>query len=145
MLQPGIFFHFPAGPFHFPDRRRLKLFLNKQIRKEGPVPGGIHYVFCTDDDLHQMNLQYLDHDTYTDIITFPLSKKGEPLIADIYVSIDRVRDNAVNLDTRFLYELHRVIFHGALHLCGCKDKTPKEAAAMRKMEDLWLSRYFRST
>ena len=145
MSPTGIYFNFTVNRFYFPDRTRLKQFLNKQIRKEGQVPEAVHYVFCSDDFLHQMNQEYLKHDTYTDIITFPLSKKEQPLLADIYISIDRVRDNAANLDTGFLNELHRVIFHGALHLCGHKDKTAKESEAMRKMEDLWLRRYFRST
>lgn len=145
MLRPGIFFHYMADPFRFPDRSRLKRFLERQIRKEGRATEAIHYIFCTDEYLHQINLQYLAHDTYTDIITFPLSKKGKPLVADIYISVDRVRDNASNFNTTFLPELYRVIFHGALHLCGYKDKTAKETVAMRKMEDDWLRLYVRST
>src|SRR5687767_2898614 len=130
MLQSGIFFNFTADRFYFPERTRLKQFLQRQIRREGQVTEAIHYVFCTDEFLHEMNVAYLAHDTYTDILTFPLSKKQEPLVADIYISIDRVRDNAANLGTRFLNELHRVIFHGALHLCGYQDKTPRESERM---------------
>ena len=145
MLRTGIFFHFQTDRFYFPDRTRLKRFLHQQMKKEGQVPKMVHYIFCSDDFLHQMNFAYLNHDTYTDIITFPLSTKGEPLVADIYISIDRVRDNAANLNIRFLEELQRVIMHGALHLCGYRDKTKTEAAQMRRMEDLWLKRHLRST
>ena len=145
MLQPGIFFHFTVAPFYFPHRNRLKMFLHRQMKgEEGPIEA-LHYIFCSDEFLHRMNQDYLGHDTYTDIITFPLSRKGQPLVADIYISIDRVRDNSTNLQTRFLQELHRVVFHGALHLCGYKDKTAREVETMRCMEDRWLDKFFRST
>ena len=138
-----IHFHFSSGPFYFPQRTRLKAFLVKQFAREGQGQlDTVNYIFCSDDYLLQINRQYLNHDTYTDIITFPLSPAGEPLVSDIYISVERVRANARSFQTTFARELHRVIFHGALHLCGYKDKTPKEEQAMRAAEERWLQAYF---
>jgi len=81
------------------------------------------------------------HDFYTDIITFDLSE-SRAIIAEIYISIDRVKDNSISLGTSFKSELHRVIFHGALHLCGFRDKTKEEKGKMREKEDFFLKKYF---
>lgn len=136
-----IQFHFLVPRFYFPDRNLLKRFIVGQLKKEGKKPEAINYVFCDDAYLLEINRQYLDHNTYTDIITFDLSPKGHPLIADIYISIERVRDNAGKLAIPFKSELHRVIFHGVLHLCGYKDKTKAEAILMRTKEEEWLGKY----
>lgn len=93
--------------------------------------------------LLEINKQYLKHDFYTDIITFELSPKNHPIEGEIYVSIDRVKDNALSLGEAQYAELHRVIFHGALHLCGYKDKDKKEIQEMRKGEAKYLTQYFR--
>lgn len=93
----------------------------------------IEYVFCTDDYLLEINKKHLDHDYYTDIITFPISE--DPLEATIFISIDRVKDNANEFKVTFLNELHRVIAHGILHLLGYKDKTEEEAKEMRRQEN----------
>lgn len=94
----------------------------------------VQYIFCSDDYLHNINVSYLDHDTLTDIITFPY--QAPPLIhSDIFISIDRVKDNAQDRGLSFETELKRVIIHGILHLCGFKDKTESEAQEMRAMED----------
>lgn len=97
------------------------------------------YIFCSDDYLHQINVEYLDHDTLTDIITFDNADIEGTIEGDIFISIDRVRDNATTIGTSFDDELHRVIIHGVLHLLGFKDKTPVQEAAMRKLEDSSLS------
>lgn len=97
------------------------------------------YVFCSDDYLHQMNVEYLDHDTLTDIITFDNADIEGIIEGDIFISIDRVRDNAATHGTSFTDELHRVLIHGVLHLLGFKDKTAEQEAAMRKLEDSSLS------
>ena len=97
------------------------------------------YVFCTDDYLHEINVTYLDHDTLTDIITFNNADIAGTIEGDIFISIDRVRDNAADLNIPFTDELHRVIVHGVLHLLGFKDKTPEQEAEMRKQEDSCLS------
>ena len=141
----SIQFHYSDVSFRFPNRTKLKFFLLEQLRKEGQSLEAINYIFCTDAYLLELNKQFLNHDTYTDIVTFPLSIKGEPLISDIYISIDRVKENALSFSSSFQKELHRVIFHGLLHLCGFKDKTTKQAKIMRLKEEEYLNAYFRST
>jgi probable rRNA maturation factor len=124
------------------DKRRLAAFLSALVKQhlEGIVKVKLNYIFCSDGYLHTLNLQYLQHDTLTDIITFDLSE-GDKLIGEIYVSIDRVKDNAAKFATTYNDELHRVIFHGALHLCGFKDKKAADKAAMRAEEDKCLVAY----
>ena len=90
----------------------------------------------------EINRQFLTHDFYTDIITFDLSETNA-IQAEIYISVDRVRDNALKLGVSFKSELHRVIFHGVLHLCGYKDKTKGEKEKMRDKEEFYLARYFK--
>ena len=137
-----IRFHFLVKPFFFPHRTRLKEFLYKLTHKQGKSVKTINYIFCDDAYLLSLNRSYLQHDTYTDIITFELSEAGDPLLADIYISVERVKENAREFHATFLMELHRVIFHGALHLCGFKDKTEKDVVQMRAMEELMLKQYF---
>ena len=103
----------------------------------------MNYIFCSDEYLLEVNNNFLQHDFYTDIITFDLSlSKTSPTIGEIYISVDRVKENAITHKTSFELELHRVIFHGALHLCGYKDKTKKDALLMRDKEEDCLSMYF---
>jgi len=113
----------------------------KKIKKEGIKIDTLNYVFCTDKYLLKINKEYLSHDYYTDIISFDLSEVPGQLIGEVYISVDRVKENAKSLNISFKVELHRVIFHGALHFCGYKDKKPSDAKKMRQMEDLWLSAY----
>jgi rRNA maturation RNase YbeY len=124
--------------FAFPNKTKLKAFLEKLIKKEGHQLLAINYVFCSDEFLLQMNRDFLQHDYYTDIISFGLSEKKQPIEAEIYISIDRVKDNAVSLRATYKDEMLRVIFHGALHLCGYKDKTKREIITMRAKEDQYL-------
>nr|WP_214448277.1 rRNA maturation RNase YbeY [Flavihumibacter rivuli] len=138
----NIQFHYLDQRFHFPKRNEVKSFLNELFRKEKKKLEGLSFIFCSDEYLLEINRNYLQHDYYTDIITFDLSAPGQGTTGEIYISIDRVRDNAQNLNETFSYELHRVIFHGALHLCGYKDKTQQEEILMRKMEDKYLKLYF---
>ena len=142
--SPAVFFHFLEGGFTLSDRRRLKLFLISLFKKEKKKPGEIRYIFCSDDYLLDVNRQFLQHDFYTDIITFVLSEPGQDINAEIYISVDRVRDNASRFGSSFTSELHRVIFHGALHLCGYGDKKKKEALIMRQTEDKYIGLYFSS-
>jgi len=100
--------------------------------------GIINYVFTTDEYLLRINKDFLNHDYLTDIITFD-NRQGKELNSDIYISLDRVRENADENKKPFLEELHRVIVHGILHLCGYKDNTPESKAKMRKAEDKYLS------
>lgn len=121
-----------------PGRSALKAFIAGIFKKEKQALASITYVFCSDAFLLQMNRDFLQHDYYTDIITFGLSEKGEPVEAEVYISLDRVKDNARNLQQTYRQEIVRVIFHGALHLCGYKDKKKSEIELMRKMEDHYL-------
>lgn len=140
--QQKIQFHYLVSPFQFPHRTRLKAFLAKQLKGQKKSVECINYIFCSDGYLLELNQNYLRHDTYTDIITFELSGLGEPLISDIYISVDRVRENAHAFGVSFQRELHRVLFHGALHLCGYKDKSTSESKLMRVKEEEWLGEYF---
>jgi probable rRNA maturation factor len=141
MASPGkIKFFFPHKT-SLTERGRLKVFIEKIFRKEGKNLGGLNYVFCSDKELLRLNRDYLNHDYYTDIITFDLSEPKGPILAEIHISTDRVWDNAKELGISFKKELHRVIFHGVLHLCGLGDKTSKDEALMRKREDHYLRQY----
>lgn len=108
------------------------------IQKETKKPGEINYIFCDDEYLLQVNRDYLQHDYYTDIITFDYVK-GNTISGDIFVSLPRISDNASTLSKNFEDELHRVLAHGILHLCGYKDKTEEEEKEMRSKEDFYLA------
>jgi probable rRNA maturation factor len=138
----NIHFHYLTKRFHFPNRTQLKSFLQKLAKREGYAIDTINYIFCDDEYLLSINQQYLNHDTYTDIITFQLNPKGEDLLSDVYISVERVKENAQLHNTSFTQELHRVVFHGLLHLCGYKDKTKKDQEEMRKQENRCLNNYF---
>ncbi len=122
----------------------LKSFMSVQAMKEVKKKLNVTYVFCSDEYLLNMNRQFLDHDYYTDIITFPLNETEKDIEAEIYISVDRVKDNAAKFKTEYLEELHRVIFHGVLHLMGYKDKSKADKETMRSKENEWLRR-FKST
>ena len=98
------------------------------------MEGQINYIFCNDDYLHKINLQYLNHDTFTDIISFDYSE-GNFLQGDIFISIERVQDNAMDFNISLLEELKRVMAHGILHYCGYKDKSSEEQKIMRQKEE----------
>lgn len=101
----------------------------------------INYIFCNDDYLLKINKEYLSHDTLTDIVTFELNPPGKPILSDIYISIDRVKENATLYHESFLKELLRVIFHGILHLSGFNDKKKDEKETMRKMEEQYIDEF----
>jgi rRNA maturation RNase YbeY len=125
------------------NRVALKSFIEKRVKKEGYIIDSLTYVFCSDKYLLKINKDFLSHDYYTDIISFDLSEVPGQLIGEVYISVDRVKDNANTHRTSLKEELHRVIFHGALHFCGYKDKKPTDAKKMRQMEDAWLSAYMK--
>lgn len=131
-------------PFVFPKKNQLKAFIERIFKKEKKALAGITYIFCSDEMLLQMNRDFLQHDYYTDIITFGLSDKNQPIEAEIYISIDRVKDNAKEMGITYHTEMLRVIFHGALHLCGYKDKKKSETLLMRQKEDQYLLLYSKS-
>jgi probable rRNA maturation factor len=139
-ISPTIRFHFEKR-ISLKDRQFLRTNLTTLFKKEKKRLADLQYVFVSDDRLLEINRQFLKHDFYTDIITFPLSRPGQPIAGEIYISVDRVRENAREFDSTIKKELLRVIFHGALHLCGYKDKTTKDQAIMRKREDIYLGLY----
>ena len=108
--------------------------ISRIIESEGFDQGEINYIFCDDEYLHKINVEYLDHDTLTDIISFDYTV-GNVLQGDIFVSVERVRDNANDFNVSFEEELKRVLSHGGLHYCGYKDKSPKDEALMRSKEE----------
>jgi probable rRNA maturation factor len=124
--------------FELADSEVVADWIRRTIREESKVLDSIQFVFCNDARLLQINIEYLDHDTLTDIITFPYGE--EYIEGDIYISIDRIRENADTFGVTFEQELHRVIIHGVLHLCGYGDKTPEEKNTMTGKENDYLGR-----
>jgi rRNA maturation RNase YbeY len=138
--KSSVYFFYET-PLQLRERTALKRFIASIFKTEKTRLSGINYIFCTDKRLLEINRQFLKHDYYTDIITFQLTPPGEPVEAEIYISVDRVRDNARDLRESFNRELHRVIFHGALHLCGYRDKSKREKEIMREKEESCLRKY----
>jgi len=136
-----VFFRSADRRLQISDKSLVKDFITRIFKKEKHTLSSITYVFCSDAFLLQMNRDFLQHDYYTDIITFSLSEKGVPVEAEVYISIDRVKDNAKALGLTYKEEVLRVIFHGALHLCGYKDKKKSEILIMRGKEDQYLRLY----
>lgn len=120
------------------NKTTLKEMVRTVFSQEKIQCSTINYIFCSDEYLLQINRLALNHDYYTDIITFPLSSKGQPVEAEIYISIDRVKENAITHNTSFKQEIARVIAHGALHLCGYKDKTKEDIELMREKEGVYI-------
>ena len=124
--------------FVLPFEERTQKWISSVISDEGFKEGEINYIFCDDDYLHKINVEFLNHDTLTDIISFDYTV-GKILQGDIFISTERVTDNSKDFNTSFDDELHRVIVHGILHFCGYKDKSEEEARLMRSKEDNYLS------
>lgn len=137
--MPRVNFFNQDISFKLPNPRKTSLWIKSAIKKEGFTLSQLNYIFCSDDSLREMNIQYLKHKTYTDIITFDNSEEDGKIEGDIFISIDRIRENSEKLKTEFTEELHRVLIHGVLHLVGYSDKTPPAKARMRKKEDTYLS------
>ncbi|MEO6488830.1 MAG: rRNA maturation RNase YbeY [Ferruginibacter sp.] len=123
-----------------PGRTLLKKFINSLIINEKRVTQGVTFVFCSDSYLLNINQVFLNHNDLTDIITFNLGV-GEAIVGEIYISTERIRENALKYNVSFNEELYRVMFHGLLHLCGYNDKLKGEKIIMRKKEDFYLRRY----
>lgn len=131
-------FHSEGIPFELTNTQDVSQWIEATITAEKASLGEINCVFCSDDYLLQMNQEYLEHDYYTDIITFDYCD-GSLISGDLFISIDRVRDNAEQMQLPFLQELSRVIIHGVLHLLGYGDKQPESEKTMRQKEDHYLS------
>ena len=125
--------------FRIQDEATVSKWISNLIEEENYKEGEINYIFCSDDYLHKINVDFLNHDTLTDVISFDYSV-GKELHGDIYISIERVADNAEDYKVLFLEELHRVMIHGVLHLCGYKDKSIEEEKQMRMLENKYLNK-----
>jgi rRNA maturation RNase YbeY len=135
--ESGIFFHTEDIAFSLSARDDWKDWLFSVAAAEQQTIQEVHYIFCSDEYLRQINVEYLSHDYYTDIITFPYADPGT-LYGDLYISVERVAENAAAHQVTQEQELRRVMVHGLLHLAGYGDKTPDEQAAMRQKEDEYL-------
>ena len=131
-------------PFYFPQRTLRRQAILDLFKKEKVRLKALDYIFCTDEYLLRINQDFLKHDDLTDIITFDLSETKDSITGEIYISIDRVRENAAKFGVSLQTELLRVMFHGALHLCEYRDKKPKDVAMMRSKEDFYLTRFTKS-
>jgi rRNA maturation RNase YbeY len=120
--------------FNLADEDIYEAWISNIVASENKHLGEINYIFCDDDYLHKINVEYLDHDTLTDIISFDYTE-GDLIQGDIFISIERVQDNANDFNVSFEEELRRVMAHGVLHYCGYKDKSDADADLMRKKED----------
>lgn len=127
--------------FDLPQKSRRKAWLKKISQLEGFKIGELNYIFCSDEYLYQINVDYLSHDTYTDIITFDNSDEEKMIEGDIFISIERVRENASKHQQEETAELSRVISHGLFHLMGYKDKSQEQSEAMRIKEEFAISLY----
>jgi rRNA maturation RNase YbeY len=140
-IKPMVSLAFEAR-LQLKGRRKLKTFLALLCHKENHRLHSLSIVFCSDDFLLEMNQFYLKHDYLTDIISFSLSEISAIVEGELYISIDRVRENAKTFEVSVNHELHRVIFHGVLHFCGYDDKKKSQKLIMRKKEDFYLKKYF---
>lgn len=130
----AISYHTEDIAFPQIKRRNISRWIKQVVEKYDKRVGEISYIFCSDDKILEINKQYLQHDYYTDIITFDYTE-GNTVSGDLFISLETVRSNAEQYGYDYPAELHRVIIHGILHLCGFKDKTPEEEAIMRRLED----------
>lgn len=130
-----IEFYSEDTAFELQNSKAVSVWIEGVISKEKKELKQLSFIFCSDEYLHKINVEYLNHDTLTDVITFPYGENAEIIEGDIFISIDRIRENAEIFKSSFDDELHRVIIHGALHLCGYGDKTETEAIEMRRKEN----------
>lgn len=138
--MPAINFFEEDIAYTLKQKTAVRNWVTETIQAEGFKLKELNYIFCSDSYLLQINQQYLDHDTYTDIVTFDNSDIAKTITGDIFISIDRIRENAAKFGVTEANELHRVIIHGALHLLGYKDKSPADKKKMTLKEDFYLNK-----
>jgi probable rRNA maturation factor len=134
-----INFHSEDIEYTLPNHSVIFDWINNAIESEAKVLRHLNYIFCSDTYLHKINVEYLNHDTLTDVITFPYAE-GKTIEGDIFISMDRIRENAKSFEVEFEDELYRVMIHGTLHLLGYLDKTAEEKSQMTQKEDEYLSK-----
>jgi rRNA maturation RNase YbeY len=135
-------FFFNDTTVNLNQRRELKSAITRLFKRESVRLNTLNIIFCSDGFLLKINRDFLAHNYYTDIVTFYYSEKGQAIEAELYISVDRVRANAKSLKVSIKSELHRVIFHGCLHLCGYGDKSSQQIKKMREREEFYLRWYF---
>ena len=126
--------------FNLSDQQIYSDWINRVVKAEGKILGSLSYIFCSDEFLLELNKKFLKHDTLTDIITFPFNENGA-LEAEIYISIPRIKENAIERKIEFENELKRVMIHGVLHLLEYADGTIEEREEMRRMEDKYVNMF----
>ncbi|HWB28065.1 MAG TPA: rRNA maturation RNase YbeY [Chitinophagaceae bacterium] len=136
-----VFFNYDDRVLSINHKRKIRSFIASLFSLEKKELLRIDYIFCSDDNLLKINRSFLKHDFYTDIITFDLSEPKTGIKGEVYISVDRVKENAVALKMGFEEEILRVLFHGALHLCGYTDKRTKNILVMRQKEDHYIKLY----
>ncbi|MFN9710411.1 MAG: rRNA maturation RNase YbeY [Bacteroidota bacterium] len=141
MKNENILFFYQISSFSFTKRNKLKNFMRNLCRKEKKSINEIRIIFSDRKAMRTINKKFLSHDYDTDIITFPFSNDNMPLEAELYINIPILKKQAKDYNSSFKEELHRVIFHGLLHLCGYNDKTPEEINEIRKKENYYLQKY----
>jgi len=145
-MQAKINFNYADRQLNLRNKQAIKLSVVDLFSKENQPLEHLDYIFCSDDFLLEINKSFLNHDYYTDIITFDLrEKKHLPITGEIYISIDRVKENAQIQKTSFFEEALRVIYHGALHLCGYKDKNKTQEKEMREKEQYYIDLFHSSS
>lgn len=138
--MPSIQFFQEDVVFKLQHPRKTVSWIKNTITEEGKTPGEINFILCSDEYLLKVNQDYLNHNTYTDIITFDTSETEDSIDGDIFISIDRIKENAIKFSKTEDEEIHRVIIHGVLHLIGYGDKSKTEKAQMREMENNYLAK-----
>lgn len=144
-MKPQIHFFSEDIDFKVKQKTLLRKWISETAIREEHLVGELNFIFCSDEYLLKINQEYLDHDTYTDIITFDNSEKPEEISGDIFISVPRVKENAATLGLEESEELRRVIIHGVLHLAGYLDKSKTDKALMTEKEDLYLLRFHLDT
>ena len=138
-MRSRIYFFKEDIKFNLPNVSRIKSWIKQVALAEKQSVGELNYVFCSDAFLLRINIEYLGHHTLTDVITFDTANDSGDIAGEIYISIDRIRENSIKYKVPFYDELHRVMVHGLLHLLGYSDKLPHEKKRMRKKEFAYLS------
>jgi len=138
-MKPKIHFFTEDIEFKLKNKTHLKNWIIDSVQTENSFVGELNFIFCSDEYLLKINQEYLNHDTYTDIITFDNSEEEDEISGDIFISAERVTENASQLKIDLQTEFHRVIIHGVLHLIGFLDKTPHDKALMTSKEDQYLN------
>ena len=137
--MPKVFFNNADRNCTITGKMSIKVFISNIFLLENITLARVDYIFCSDNYLLEINKKFLQHDYFTDIITFPLSEINFPIVAEIYISLERVKENALNHKVFIFNELLRVLFHGALHLCGYADNDINQKLIMRTKEDFYIN------